>query len=181
MFDNAKKGITPVIAIVLLLMMTVGAVGGAYAWFSQIIQDAQDTANQDLESEMNMFGLECYNPSGGGDGIVKVFLENTGGVAVKFQPVDMIIFDGPTGERAVGLSQLDLEMSEGRRADDPNVDEVDENTGDLQQDARDPDDLAGYKITTGGTFEDNRQYQVEFRFDEPEMSVSETCTAEDRT
>lgn len=178
MFDNVRKGITPVIAIVLLLMMTVGAVGGAYAWFNQIMQDAQDQATSELETEMNVFGIECYSPSAG-EGRVKVFLENTGESAVDFSPVDMIVYDGPTGERTVGLSTRGLQMSANRRGSDGGVEEV-ADAADLQDDANEPGDLAGYVLHAGGEFEDNRNYDIEFRFTNSDYQISGTCTAESR-
>ena len=45
---GARKGITPVIALVLLLMMTVAAAGMAYVWFMDVQEETQDTVRDSL-------------------------------------------------------------------------------------------------------------------------------------
>lgn len=49
MFDTSK-GITPVIAIVLLLLVTVGAVGVVYTQFQSLVGDGPDTSFLDAQS-----------------------------------------------------------------------------------------------------------------------------------
>ncbi|MEA3343241.1 MAG: archaellin/type IV pilin N-terminal domain-containing protein [archaeon] len=46
-----RKGITPVIAIVLLLMMTVAAAGVAYLWIMELQSGMEDTANKGVEKQ----------------------------------------------------------------------------------------------------------------------------------
>jgi FlaG/FlaF family flagellin (archaellin) len=47
---SSRKGLTPVIAIVLLLFITVGAVGVVYTQFSGIIDQGQESTQQTLSS-----------------------------------------------------------------------------------------------------------------------------------
>ena len=49
---NKRKGITPIIAIVLLLMMTVAAGGFAWTFIQSTIDDAQETTAKNME-DMN--------------------------------------------------------------------------------------------------------------------------------
>lgn len=56
---GARKGITPVVAIVLLLMLTIVAVGGMWAWTSDILQQEQDEATNQLRSDMEFISLSC--------------------------------------------------------------------------------------------------------------------------
>ena len=44
--NTSKKGITAVVAIVLLLMMTIAAAALAYAWISQMQKGAQGTGDE---------------------------------------------------------------------------------------------------------------------------------------
>lgn len=46
---SKKKGITPVIAIVLLLMMTVAAAGMAYVWIMSVQEDVTAVADEQLD------------------------------------------------------------------------------------------------------------------------------------
>lgn len=47
-----RKGITPVIAIVLLLMMTVAAAGLAYSWIMSMQETAQAGISEDISARM---------------------------------------------------------------------------------------------------------------------------------
>ena len=47
---SRRKGITPVIAIVLLLMMTVAAAGMAYVWIMSLQEDIAEDTNRDLDN-----------------------------------------------------------------------------------------------------------------------------------
>jgi len=48
---NSRKGITPVIAIVLLLMVTVGAVGVVYTQFQSLVGDPTDQIDQQQRNQ----------------------------------------------------------------------------------------------------------------------------------
>ncbi len=49
--NSKRKGITPVIAIVLLLMMTVAAAGMAYMWIMSLQEDMEETANEGIAKQ----------------------------------------------------------------------------------------------------------------------------------
>lgn len=48
----AMKGITPVIAVILLLLITVAMVGFAFVWFNRITATASNATQQQLESQL---------------------------------------------------------------------------------------------------------------------------------
>ena len=75
-----RKGITPVIAIVLLLMMTVAAAGMAYVWIMSIQGDiAQDTAEDlaDIQDEKNT-RLEIVTVRNDSNGKIELTFKNAG-------------------------------------------------------------------------------------------------------
>ncbi|MBI3412850.1 MAG: hypothetical protein HY051_02090, partial [Candidatus Aenigmarchaeota archaeon] len=65
------KGITPVIALVMLLLITVGIVGGSYAWVSGLLSTSISKA-----VSIPAGGAYCS----GGD--VKVYVLNNGDSAI---------------------------------------------------------------------------------------------------
>lgn len=77
---SKSKGITPVIAIVLLLLITVGAVGVVYTQFNSLISgnNAQDQANQLQKAQAASYSITAMNKTG--SGTYGVVLKNTGNV-----------------------------------------------------------------------------------------------------
>lgn len=52
MFTRKRKGITPVIAIVLLLLVTVGAVGVVWTQFQDLVEDPDTDFLEEIETEI---------------------------------------------------------------------------------------------------------------------------------
>ncbi|HLD85699.1 MAG TPA: archaellin/type IV pilin N-terminal domain-containing protein [archaeon] len=50
------KGITPVIAIILLLMITIAMVGFAFVWFTQVAQTASNATQTQMDVQQRQFG-----------------------------------------------------------------------------------------------------------------------------
>lgn len=77
-----RKGLTPVIAIVLLLFITVGAVGVVYTQFNDVIAGGQQSTQQTLDALTSsidvVLGSEACNVINTGDSAVSV----SGGVAI---------------------------------------------------------------------------------------------------
>jgi flagellin-like protein len=91
-FTSERKGITPVIAIVLLLMVTVGAVGVVYTQFQSLVGDPtedidQQQRNQDTNIRILRGGtnLSSIDTSGNHNitnyGVTYLEIQNTGSVA----------------------------------------------------------------------------------------------------
>lgn len=75
MFDTSK-GITPVIAIVLLLLVTVGAVGVVYTQFQSLVGDGPDTSFLDAQSVNLDFRTLTRDTSGATDRIELNLINN---------------------------------------------------------------------------------------------------------
>lgn len=57
---SPRKGITPVIAIVMLLMMTVAAAGGAYVWITKIQSQIQRRTTRNFKISVTLDSVTCY-------------------------------------------------------------------------------------------------------------------------
>ena len=78
-----RKGITPVIAIVLLLMVTVGAVGVVYTQFQSLVGDPTeqiDSQQRNQNTDMNIVRGKSNNTSSPQSGQLILELQNTGSV-----------------------------------------------------------------------------------------------------
>ncbi len=78
--DSKRKGITPVIAIVLLLMMTVAAAGMAYVWIMSLQEDVRVIADEGLNDMKIMASVSLsfeavHNKS---TNLIEFTLRNTG-------------------------------------------------------------------------------------------------------
>jgi len=102
---NNRKGITPVIAIVLLLMVTVGAVGVVYTQFQSLvgdptgqIDDQQQDQNTDFSVVRGVTNVSSIDTSGSHSvdnyGILVLELQNTGSVARNTSDLDMFTTTG---------------------------------------------------------------------------------------
>jgi len=72
-----RKGITPVIAVVLLLLITVGAVASAWGLYQEITSDTSqlDQLNQQRQAQATEISFSSVYNAGGG---INVSLRNTG-------------------------------------------------------------------------------------------------------
>jgi len=50
------KGITPVIAVILLLLITISMVGFAFVWFSRVAQTATEQTEKQLQTDLDRQG-----------------------------------------------------------------------------------------------------------------------------
>lgn len=98
-----SKGISPIIATVLLLMMTVAAAGGAYVWMTslqtQIQKQVEDTAGSITGSSQLEFQFryrKCNATETGGSyyhNEIELILENTGQATIEQGPVGLTLID----------------------------------------------------------------------------------------
>jgi flagellin-like protein len=78
-----RKGITPVIAIVLLLMVTVGAVGVVYTQFQSLVQDPTsriDEQQRNANTDITIVRGKSTNTNDPDAGSLVLEVENTGSV-----------------------------------------------------------------------------------------------------
>ena len=84
----SRKGITPVIALVMLMLITVGIVGIAYVWFSSLTS-SQTEKNISIPPG----GAKCYKV--GGNNYITVLIQNNGATStVKSSDIILATING---------------------------------------------------------------------------------------
>jgi len=85
MIINGKKGITPIIAIILLLMMTVAVAGAAFFWLSRIqnqlqggVESFQGTMMTQIASKVDVIDADYSDTPGN----LTIFFQNTGNTKI---------------------------------------------------------------------------------------------------
>ncbi len=101
-----RKGITPVIAVVLLLLITVGAVASAWGLYQNIISDQSqvDQLQQRQKAESTEIRVQQVYDS---NGYVNVSLRNNGGQAVNLTRDVQLLVDPNGGSSYLPPSLLD--------------------------------------------------------------------------
>ncbi|MBC5792480.1 MAG: hypothetical protein H8Z69_00410 [Nanohaloarchaea archaeon] len=96
-----RKGITPVIAVVLLLLITVGAVASAWGLYQQLAGQGQDNVQQlEARQKASNTGLtyrSVYEDSD--DQSIKINIANTGSRAVNLSQ-EVSLYAIPEGEQS---------------------------------------------------------------------------------
>lgn len=102
---KVSKGITPVIAIVLLLLITVGAVGVVYAQFENIVGDP----TQDIEDQERLrnadYSIVSIRKDESGDDSMKISIRNDAEYEWNLSKQATIMV-GPDGNPANSLNSL---------------------------------------------------------------------------
>ncbi|MCJ7478995.1 MAG: hypothetical protein MUP63_02345 [Candidatus Nanohaloarchaeota archaeon QJJ-7] len=147
-----RKGITPVVAMILLLMMTVAAAGAAFAWTQGIITGQQEDVETELDTEITVRDMQCAS-----DGTVDFFLDNTGSATVSANnTVSVYLYSVSTGDLV-------------------NTTDTSRQGGDME-----PGDAWDSTVSFDSADMDNGiDYEIEFEFpNQGSYSVSGTCQAE---
>ncbi len=95
------KGITPIIAIVLLLAITIAIVGFSFVYFQRIVGGGlQKTYNQSQQFSTAGFAIESVSTTGN----VKVFIRAIGGT---IKENELVVYVNGTVPRSCDLYDLD--------------------------------------------------------------------------
>lgn len=96
------KGITPVIAIILLLLITISMVGFAFVWFNRISQTLTNATQSELESQLSQQAkkVSIINPRAGSPGAIDV--RNTGTATILSTDASVYIAGNRTVAGAAG-------------------------------------------------------------------------------
>ncbi len=85
------KGITPVIAIILLLLITISMVGFAFVWFTRVselaTQQTQEQLQKDLERQSQKIRIDVISPGVDASNPMKVVIRNTGSAAIPLKSI----------------------------------------------------------------------------------------------
>ncbi len=150
-----RKGITPVVATVLLLMMTVAAAGAFYTFQQGIVGGEQDEATERLNTELVVRDLQCDAATGE----VDYLLQNTGSAAVDASSVTVFKYNVSTGALAgtTTVSSSDIEPGS--------------TWGSIAGGSQST--LTGFVFTAG------QSYRIEFEFtNQNSYTIDETCQAD---
>lgn len=101
-----RKGITPVIAVVLLLLITVGAVASAWGLYQNIISDQSQVDQFQQQQRAENTEIRFQQVYNSGDGYVNVSLRNNGGQAVNLTRDVRLQVDPNGGDSYLGPSLL---------------------------------------------------------------------------
>jgi len=119
---NQRKGITPVIAIVLLLLITVGAVGVVYTQFQGLVEgnDAEEQLNQQQRIQQSSYSITAVTQTTGsssGNDIYRVRIRNTGDETLDLSSLGTVLVgeDGnsPQSIQAVAQNSGDIDCDLG--------------------------------------------------------------------
>ena len=87
--DN-MKGITPVIAIILLLMITISLVGFAFVWFTRLTESmtnqTSESLNQQMLAQRTIVTIDNYDKTNG-----KLVIKNRGSVNLELNKVSVYV------------------------------------------------------------------------------------------
>ncbi len=90
------KGITPVIAIILLLLITISMVGFAFVWFSRVTQSATTSGTAQINTitgnSQKRLTFESYVQGGANAG--KLYIRNSG--TAQTLPAEISVYVGNT-------------------------------------------------------------------------------------
>jgi len=108
MNDYGMKGITPVIAIVLLLLVTVGAVGVVYTQF----QDIANSGNTEFNTQARQIDIQITSMTENSDGDISLTITNGQG-SVGFNTSEFLQAqfypNGASSQEAVPFSTLETQ------------------------------------------------------------------------
>ena len=82
------KGITPVIAIILLLLITISMVGFAFVWFQRVAQTATENTDTQLQAQLTQQSQKIRIESAAG---TSVSLRNTGSQSIPVGSVAIFV------------------------------------------------------------------------------------------
>ena len=99
-----KKGITPIIAIVLLLMITISMVGFAWIWFQRLGASAMESVSAGMNNQTQSIGkiISIDNANGGADSVISI--RNIGTQEIKSSEIGIYV-DG-NAKSCAGLTDI---------------------------------------------------------------------------
>jgi flagellin-like protein len=108
MIKSTSKGITPVIAIVLLLLITVAGVGVVYTQFNELTQNnqAQDQLQNQQRVQTASLSIVGVNNIGSSGGSLNVSIRNTGDETVSLNQLGAQVYIGPNGADPVAANVI---------------------------------------------------------------------------
>ncbi len=156
-----RKGITPVIAIILLLMITVAGAGAAGVWIMHIQNDLKTTTIKRLETKLEVLQSDCE----AGTPNLNLILINSGKRPVDMIPFDIIVYN--SGGKVTSLTRT-------------RVNETYISDSAAWKEAQTPGGYTGeVTITMNDDFIEGEYYSsILLRFPEADYEIETTCQAQ---
>jgi flagellin-like protein len=104
MEHRRRKGVTPVVAVVLLVFITVVAAGGSFVFMQEVRRDFIQNLGQRYQVEASLDRLEC------GADHVNATITNTGEKELSVDPVNMWIIEKGSGTQNLSLSRTTFNL-----------------------------------------------------------------------
>ncbi len=81
-----RSGLTPVVAVAILMGMAVVAAGGAYSWVQMVQQEGLDEASRNIDTELTVKDITCA------DATVELAVKNSGGRDITAQTATFYLY-----------------------------------------------------------------------------------------
>ncbi len=109
-YSDYMKGITPVIAIILLLLITISMAGFAFVFLQRSLEETTSGVESDLETQMNRqrqkFSIDNIDPISGGQGEAVIYIRHIGSVVADTSVLTVYVNNTPvTCEWGAGGAQ----------------------------------------------------------------------------
>ncbi len=148
-----RKGISPVIAIVLILMMTVSLAGLAYVWINRMMKNNMKNTDSTLETKLEILGLDCTV-----NNIINLTVQNIGKRKIN-AGTTYIYFRDVSKDRVMGRLEVDWSAQDFVNPDGfsiiPNL------------------DISSVVNWTKGDY-----YELRFEFPTTNYKIEKTCTVQ---
>lgn len=167
-----RKGITPVIAVVLLLLITVGAVASAYGLYQSIISDQSQIDQLNAQQRASQTDLSFRTVTQSSSDGMEIYIQNTGSRAINLSD-ELEMGYSPEGEDGYfPLVALDSQYKTGSADCMPSETLSVGNTTSCVTGVEFPDATDSITIRINYKGADNTEWTYECR---PSTSTTTTC------
>jgi len=92
---SLRKGITPVIAVVLLLMITVALLGFAFIWFQGVWESVAESTEESVVSEVSRMAqtIKIDNVLPGNVDVSRIYIRSTGSQSIDVTDITVYVND----------------------------------------------------------------------------------------
>ncbi len=149
------RGISPVIAVILIVMLVITAVGITYLWIDNVLKQQKEEVSRTLATDVKLFALSCFENDKSDS--IRIGLSNNGETQLDMSKVDIHIRDVTSSQLVTVKKNLDWS----------------------EKDFSAPKSEDIVSVTFNNTFEDRGEpYVVQLTFPQTELSVQRRCTTQ---
>ncbi len=142
MADSERKGLTPVVAIVMLLMLTILVTGGAFTFINNFMDHQENELQRHISTDVVVSDVNCNGDE------LEFILTNQGSMNVDLNVVDIFIRN-----RATGSLTMDSPITTSSQGNPPELEVMGEDRH-----------WRGTETDLIDSFDPGSTYRVEFQF-----------------